>query len=484
MKTKILIILIVLIALGIGGFFVYRNIFQPKPEEEIKKETPVTEEKPPSIGELEKEVLVTTDKKDYPYVGKPERMVKLAVKNNLNKSICFESCDTYYLLQKKDTRWENVYEKACEINSVKECISPNETKIFEYITIWKEKGIFKFAIPVCVDCENLMNSSFREDGIIYSNEFTVTKLNVIEETNLSLKVEIDQNDISSYRDFIKNNEQYQKPTSMTEIQSKIGNARAYLETNPSGKVADDLRGKIIEELNINFLLDELNERELLVTTIASHQYEAYLEKELLFEDPQVGTFSGLLLIPNQERESYPAIVGLHGHGDSKEIFKQKYFGEDLVDEGFIVIMPSFRAMACDELERDISKELLLKGFTLMGLRVYETHLLIKYLKSKDFVDKNKIGIIGHSGGSHTANVVSRVSQDLKAGVYDYDSFMLDFCIENNPDIHCQTVPSLAYYDPQINDHSTLKFPSRKFEYGYKELNDKQEVINFFNENLK
>jgi dienelactone hydrolase len=64
---------------------------------------------------------------------------------------------------------------------------------------------------------------------------------------------------------------------------------------------------------------------------------------LLFEDAQVGTFSVLLLIP-EGGEPHPAIVGLHGHGDSKEIFKQKYFGEDLVKEGFVVIMPSFRAI--------------------------------------------------------------------------------------------------------------------------------------------
>jgi len=34
MKTKILIILIILIALGVGGFFIYKNIFQPEPENE------------------------------------------------------------------------------------------------------------------------------------------------------------------------------------------------------------------------------------------------------------------------------------------------------------------------------------------------------------------------------------------------------------------------------------------------------------------
>ena len=461
----------VLVSIVGGGILVYT---MKRLEKEVK------EEKPPSIGELEKEVLATSYKKEYTYVGKPEGMVKLAIKNNLNKSICFESCNTCYLLQKKDTRWENVYEKACEINFVKECISPNETKIFEYVTIWKEKGIFKFAVPVCVDCENLMNSSFREDGIIYSNEFTVTKLNVTEETNLSLKIEIDQNDISSYRDFIENNKQYQKPISMTELRRQIENTRAYLETNPSGKITDDLREKIIEELNIGFLLDGLTERELAVTTVASQEYEEYIEKELLFEDPQVGTFSVLLLIP-KENKSYPAIVGLHGHGDNNYIFRDKYLGKELAKEGFVVIMLSFRAMFCDEIENNISEELLSNNFSLMGLRVYEALLLIKYLKYKDFVDESRIGIMGHSGGSDTANLVSRISPDIKAGVYDFDTDMLNVCGERG--IHCETNPGLGYYNPQINDRSTLGFPFRMFEYGYPGENDKQEVIEFFKEKL-
>lgn len=53
MKKKILIILIVLIGLSLGGFFVYRNIFVPEQEAE---ETPlIVEEKPVAEEELEKE---------------------------------------------------------------------------------------------------------------------------------------------------------------------------------------------------------------------------------------------------------------------------------------------------------------------------------------------------------------------------------------------------------------------------------------------
>ena len=144
-------------------------------------------------------------------------------------------------------------------------------------------------------------------------------------------------------------------------------------------------------------------------------------------------------------------------------------------------MPSFRAMGSDEIETTISRELYLNGFTLMGLRVYETLLLIKYLKYKEFIDEYKIGIMGHSGGSNTAYLVSRISPDLQAGVYDLYSDLLD--LRDGNKIHCETIPNLAYYTTQINTPSTLKFPFRKFEYGYRSQNAEQELISFFKEKL-
>lgn len=56
MKVKILIILIILIGLGIGGFFVYKNIFVPEEKVEVP---PVTEEE---IEEEEKEEITEEEK--------------------------------------------------------------------------------------------------------------------------------------------------------------------------------------------------------------------------------------------------------------------------------------------------------------------------------------------------------------------------------------------------------------------------------------
>jgi dienelactone hydrolase len=304
------------------------------------------------------------------------------------------------------------------------------------------------------------------------------ELNVIEKTDLCSNIMVDQNDISSYGDFIKKNRRYRKPVSKSKLSRQIKDAEYYLEARPSGKTAKDLRKIIISALNIGFLLHNLNERELVVKVIAIQQYEGFTENKLLFEDPQVGTFSVLFLVPDKGKGSHPAIVGLHGHNSGNEKFRDDYFGKELAREGFVVIMPSFRAMVSNEIETAISEELYLNGFTLMGLRIYETLLIIKYLKYKNFVDK--IGIMGHSGGSYVAYLASIISPDLQALVYDMYPEPLNMY---NAQIHCETIPNLAYYSPQIKNSAILKIPSRKIKYGYSRPDDRRKLTVFFKKRL-
>lgn len=318
---------------------------------------------------------------------------------------------------------------------------------------------------------------------IKSPETQCESTNIIEDVNFSERyAENPADDIEDYQQFIENNYEHSEPISSEELQKQFDEAQKFIWEHPEGMFSEDLRETIIDSLNIGFLLDGIDNRLLRVTTTDIREYESYTEKELIFKDPEVGDFSVLLLIPKTGNAPYPAVVGIHGHGDNKEIFKADFYGEDLVEEGYVVIMLSLRAMACGEgsSEEAISEQLLLNGFHLMGLRIYEANLLIRYLKSKDFVDNERIGIMGHSGGSDTSNLVSRVSSDIKAGVYDMDTSMLDFCGH----FHCETSAPLAYYVPQINDRSTLEIPYQVFEYGYHWGGDREEVLGFFNNNLK
>ena len=107
--------------------------------------------------------------------------------------------------------------------------------------------------------------------------------------------------------------------------------------------------------------------------------------------------------------------------------------------------------------------------------------IIKYLEYKDFIDNNKIGILGHSGGSDVAYLTSIISPNLvQAMAFDMYPRPDSLC---EGAIHCETLPGLAYYSFQINKFSTLEIPSKKFKYDFIGENAKQEIINFFKENL-
>lgn len=148
-----------------------------------------------------------------------------------------------------------------------------------------------------------------------------------------------------------------------------------------------------------------------------------------------------------------------------------------------MLIPTFRAINSDNLEENITFRLHSSGFTLMGLRVYETLLLIKYINAKKYLDGSAIGIMGHSAGSDTAMLVSRISPQIRAGVFDLlDDYLTG--MSRLKGFHCQIVPGLSYYASAINDLATLSFPAKKIFYdSYRNPDIEQEILQFFKNNL-
>ena len=117
----------------------------------------------------QKQVIITTDKTEY----EQGELVKITVKNNLDKTICFESCNTYFF-QKKNWFWREYLRKKCEINFITECIDSFEIKEFK-IKLFEvdfKKGDYRIAIPIYTGCQN-KEFPCKENKTIYSNEFTI-----------------------------------------------------------------------------------------------------------------------------------------------------------------------------------------------------------------------------------------------------------------------------------------------------------------------
>ncbi|MBU1043139.1 MAG: hypothetical protein KJ915_01920 [Candidatus Omnitrophica bacterium] len=237
----------------------------------------------------------------------------------------------------------------------------------------------------------------------------------------------------------------------------------------------------MEKLNIGYLIDSLDQEQLRVTCTAIIDREFYIEKKLLFQNKHVGSFEVLMLLSKQSRDQSPVIIGLHGHGQSAEKFEEEFFVEDLVKQGFSFIIPSFRAMGLTETEYIISKRLLLNGFTLSGLRVFETLLVEKYLMTLNYLDQDKIGLMAHSGGSSIASFITVLSPLIKVKVVDFESSFID--TTDLYGIYDEIIPDLVDSAQTIHNYPiTEGFKKLKVPYGY--INSKQKVVDFFKKHLK
>jgi hypothetical protein len=290
--------------------------------------------------------------------------------------------------------------------------------------------------------------------------------------------------IEDYRRFLRLAKDYAEPIPRDEIRRQL---RAIddgeVELVPGPLSADELRGAIVDILNIPFLLDGINGRLLVVTTIDIVETADYYEYHLLFQDGWVGVFEGYLLTPKGEGP-FPAVVAIHGHDDDARIYRDRYHGSEYPAHGYAILMLTMRAMSggvASLVEHNIALDLLTDSFTLIGLRVYETLLGAKYLRYLPGISEDRIGLIGHSGGSSAGNLTVRVDPGIAAYVSDYT---VDYA-EWVPVLgiyHCETVPELYPYNLLINDFATSSTPILSVPYGY--TNGMDEIFSFFDEYLK
>ena len=290
--------------------------------------------------------------------------------------------------------------------------------------------------------------------------------NVTVVTDLSQTFDCTARDcLGQYRSFVADHPQFAHPRPFDTILTELD----AIEAEPLPPVMrlsqEELRARIIDALNIGFMLEGLDARPLQVTIFSESETAGITSRRLIFADPLVGEFEALQLEPS-ESDRMPAIIGLHGHFDTPAIFAENYLGADLAAAGYLVLMPQFRAMNCFGPEDEISRALISGGFNLMAMRVYETLLLEKYLRSLPRVDRRRIGILSHSGGSSTANLVVHLTDGLAAQVTDYYVDWRDRCIPPPVDlpVHCETVPGLFPLSTTFADDRSAPLPRLSIPY--------------------
>ncbi len=160
----------------------------------------------------------------------------------------------------------------------------------------------------------------------------------------------------------------------------------------------------------------------------------------------------------------------------------KEFAVELVKKGFVVVVPELVGFGERKLQADqgkglptdnscymLANQLLVVGKTLPGLRVQECRRVIDFVQTLDYVDDNRIGCMGISGGGLVAAFTSILDERLEATVISgytntFKRSIMDrrHCLDNYipgvlayaemPDLIGLIVPRALFIEAGTKDH--------------------------------
>ena len=169
-----------------------------------------------------------------------------------------------------------------------------------------------------------------------------------------------------------------------------------------------------------------------VEVVSREEHDGYTLERFRFHNGVDAVVPGILLLPKGLKRPAPAIIGLHGHGSSKESVctDQKhgqYVGPALARRGYVVAAidayfngerigkgPAGRLDNAGGQEASLFKLDLWLGRTLWGMMLHDEQCLIDYLQTRPEVDKDRIGATGMSMGCTRAWWLAAIDERVKA----------------------------------------------------------------------
>ena len=258
---------------------------------------------------------------------------------------------------------------------------------------------------------------------------------------------------------------------------------------------DLLARGLTDAMNLGFLLDGLDERALAVWRLVdeARQLQGGVGyRRVQFEDPWVGLFDAVVLLPpelhgagaaGEEPARAPAVIVHPGHretaddhvfdrgsGEASGDVQTRRYARELALAGHVVLVINPRAYdGVPGAESVVARTLLARGQTLMSLRVYEVLLAARYLRWLRIVDDDRVAVMGHSGGSAVANLAVRLDDRFAGLVTDHSP---DYMNTGLPDESTDFVPSddfaplLWPFSGAVGHFETLAIPVAACPYGY------------------
>ncbi len=129
-------------------------------------------------------------------------------------------------------------------------------------------------------------------------------------------------------------------------------------------------------------------------------------EEVFIKNSQGLRLAAVLHCPNNDNGKYPAVILLHGFGGYKEEKHIEKLANDLASNGFVAIR--FDASGFNESEGAVEKDFRISNY------LKDIQVVHDYLKSLSYVDKNRVGIWGHSMGGMLSIIFASNHPEMKA----------------------------------------------------------------------
>lgn len=191
-----------------------------------------------------------------------------------------------------------------------------------------------------------------------------------------------------------------------------------------------------------------------------------------------------LLIPKQRRARAPAVICFYGttSGADKETTvglsgpqlgtppaKNRAFAVDMVEAGFVAFAPDYlrdgeRASPGRPPYDTTDFYRQFPDWSVHGKDIWDNMRAIDYLQTLDFVDPEKIGMVGHSYGGHSTIFAAALEPRIKAAVAngsvsDFHHHGLHWAVDKGGR-NSQSLPAMR---PFVLDH-TLAIPVTFYEF--------------------
>lgn len=238
---------------------------------------------------------------------------------------------------------------------------------------------------------------------------------------------------------------------------------------PSNQSALALRGQLLDVLNINFLLEEedsvLRPPAPQALSLKKRDMGSYQLIDGVLQDKAVGDIPFLMALP-RGKGPFPVVLALPGHGEAPAAVLKSLPPDLVTGRGMALLAIGMRAYDSQSSEHSATMALLCRGFSLMGLRVYEALVALEFIAAHPDLASDAIGLVGHSGGSTTLNLMVWLTErpralitDLRADYFNFQEF------RDRHYVLDETHPKLRELAPRINDFSALPLAVLEVPYG-------------------